>query len=81
MNMAIDITGFQRMRREQEEKAQAERERKEAKAKCRETMNPQSSLEKTAISTSKEQTNTSQAASTPKAGGNGDGILYCRGSR
>jgi hypothetical protein len=43
MNMAIDITGFQRMRREQEEKAQA-------------------------TAQSKKQTNTSQDASTPKAG-------------
>jgi len=66
--MAIDITGFNRMRREQEEKAQAERERKEAEAKCQKNMNQQSQLEKTATSTSKKQTNISQDASTPKAG-------------
>ena len=45
--MAIDITGFQRMRREQAEKAQAERERKEAEAKCQKNLKPQSQLEKT----------------------------------
>jgi hypothetical protein len=50
--MAVDITGFQRMRREQIEKA-----RKEAEAKCQE-----------ATVQSKKQTNTSQDASTPKAG-------------
>ncbi len=50
--MAVDITGFQRMRREQAEKA-----KKEAEAKCRE-----------ATAQSKKQTNISQDASTPKAG-------------
>jgi hypothetical protein len=40
MNMAIDITGFQRMRRQQAEKA-----KKEAEAKCPK-QNPQSQLEK-----------------------------------
>jgi hypothetical protein len=50
--MAIDITGFQRMRREQAEKA-----RKEAEEKCQE-----------ATAQSNKQTNTSQDASTPKAG-------------
>jgi len=68
MNMAIDITGFQRMRREQEEKAQAEMERKEAEAKCQKNLKPQSQLEKTVTSTSTEQTNTSKTASTPKDG-------------
>jgi hypothetical protein len=52
MNMAIDITGFQRMRREQAEKA-----KKEAEEKCQET-----------TAQSNMQTNTSQDASTPKAG-------------
>jgi uncharacterized protein (DUF305 family) len=48
--MAIDITGFQRMRRQQAE-------RKEAEEKCQK-----------ATAQSKKQTNTSQDASTPKAG-------------
>jgi len=51
--MAVDITGFNRMRREQEEKA-----RKEAEGKCQE-----------ATAQSNTQTNISQDASTPKAGG------------
>ena len=55
--MAVDITGFQRMRREQEEKAQAERERKEAEAQCQK-----------ATAQSKKQTNISQDASMPKSG-------------
>jgi len=55
--MAIDITGFQRMRREQEEKAQAEMERKEAEEKCQE-----------ATAQSNTQTNISLDASMPKAG-------------
>jgi hypothetical protein len=60
--MAVDITGFNRMRREQAEKAKKEAEAKWQKQK------PQSQLEKTATSTSKKQTNISQDASTPKAG-------------
>jgi hypothetical protein len=42
--MAVDITGFNRMRREQEEKAQAERERKEAEAKCTAQSNTQTNI-------------------------------------
>ena len=51
--MAIDITGFNRMRRQQAEKA-----KKEAEEKCQE-----------ATAQSNTQTNTSKTASTPKAGG------------
>jgi len=51
--MGIDITGFQRMRREQAEKA-----KKEAEEKCQDP-----------IAQSKKQTNTSVDASTQKAGG------------
>ena len=51
--MAVDITGFNRMRREQEEKV-----KKEAEEKCQE-----------ATAQSNTQTNTSKTASTPKAGG------------
>ena len=50
--MAVDITGFNRMRRQQAEKA-----KKEAEEKCQE-----------ATAQSKKQTNTSQDASTPKDG-------------
>ncbi len=41
---------------------------KEAEAKCQKNLKPQSQLEKTATSTSTEQTNTSQDASTPNDG-------------
>jgi hypothetical protein len=51
--MAVDITGFNRMRRQQAEKA-----KKEAEEKCQE-----------ATAQSNTQTNTSADASTPKAGG------------
>ena len=50
--MAVDITGFNRMRRQQAEKAE-----KEAEEKCQE-----------ATAQSKKQTNTSKTASMPKAG-------------
>jgi len=53
MNMAVDITGFNRMRRQQAEKA-----KKEAEVKCQE-----------ATAQSNMQMNTSADASTPKAGG------------
>jgi len=52
MNMAVDITGFQRMRRQQAEKAE-----KEAKDKCQDP-----------TVQSNTQTNISQDASMPKAG-------------
>ena len=51
--MVVDITGFNRMRRQQAEKA-----KKEAKDKCQE-----------ATAQSNTQTNTSKTVSTPKAGG------------
>ena len=58
-----NVTAFNRHRRLAAEKA-----KKEAEAKCQKNLKPQTQLEKTAKTTSKEQTNTSADASTPKAG-------------
>jgi hypothetical protein len=66
--MAIDITGFQRMRRDQEEKAQL-KGKKEAEAKCPEEFEPTITVGENSYIDIEEANEYFQAASTPKAGG------------